>query len=138
VEASTGVPHQSRLRVRYAETDQMGVVYHANYIIWMEIGRVELVRALGCNYKDLEAEGLLLSVVGIECQYRYPARYDDEIVVETEILAVNHRVVQFGYKIRSVPEGRLLAEGSTKHIWLNREMRPTRLPDHYQQLLRVG
>ena len=125
--------------MRYAETDQMGVAYHANYLVWMEIGRVELVRFRGCNYKELEqAEGLYLAVVGADCRYLYPARYDQEIVIETEITAANPRVVEFGYEIRSVEPDKLLARGSTRHVWLNREWRPTRLPERYQHLLRVG
>jgi acyl-CoA thioester hydrolase len=138
VEALNASPHQSRLRVRYAETDQMGVVHHANYLVWMEVGRVELIRARGCNYKDLEREGLFLSVVGASCRYIYPAKYDEEIIVETQIVAANHRVVEFGYEIRSDEGGKLLAEGATKHVWLNREWRPTRLPEHYQYLMRIG
>ena len=78
---------QTRLRVRYAETDQMGVVYYANYLVWMEVGRVECVRALGLQYKDLEqSEGLFLSVVESNCRYLYPARYDQEISVETSVV----------------------------------------------------
>lgn len=131
-------PHQSRLRVRYAETDQMGVVYYANYLVWMEIGRVELVRARGCNYKELEREGWFLSVVGVDCRYVSPARYDEEIIVETEIASASQRAVEFRYAIRSAESNRLLAEGSTRHLWLNREWRPARLPEKYRDLLRVG
>lgn len=131
--------HQTRVRVRYAETDQMGVAYYANYFVWMEIGRVELVRSRGCNYKELEqAEGLYLSAVDATCRYRYPASYDQEIVIQTEIVSMNSRMVEFAYQIRSTNPDRLLAEGSTRHIWVNREWRPTRLPEQYQQLLRVG
>jgi acyl-CoA thioester hydrolase len=127
------------LRVRYAETDQMGVVHHANYLIWMEIGRVELVRSRGCNYKELEqTEGLYLSVVGVNCRYLHPARYDQEIIIQTEILSANPRVVEFQYEIRSADPERLLAQASSRHIWLNRDWRPTRLPERYQYLLRVG
>src|SRR5947199_4830653 len=87
-------------RVRYAETDQMGVVYHANYLIWMEIGRVELVRSRGLNYKDLEtSEGIFLGVVEASCRYHFPARYDQEVVVETEIIGANGRMVEFSYRI---------------------------------------
>jgi acyl-CoA thioester hydrolase len=124
--------HQVRFRVRYAETDQMGVVYHANYLIWMEIGRVELVRSRGFNYKDLEkAEGILLSVVEAQCRYLSPARYDDEICVQTEIRRANARLIEFGYEIRCATDDRILATGSTRHIWLNREMKPARLPEKY-------
>jgi acyl-CoA thioester hydrolase len=117
----------------------MGVVYHANYLIWMEIGRVELVRERGFNYKDLEqTEGILLSVVETHCRYLYPARYDDEIVVQTEVAKANSRLIEFAYEIRALAENRLLATGSTKHCWLNREMRPTRLPEQYHGVLTLG
>jgi acyl-CoA thioester hydrolase len=131
--------HQVRLRVRYAETDQMGVVYHANYLIWMEIGRVELVRTRGFNYKDLEhTEGILLSVVEAQCRYLAPARYDDEILVQTEVARANPRLIEFAYEIRRVNDDRLLATGSTKHCWLNRNMRPAKLPERYHSVLVVG
>jgi acyl-CoA thioester hydrolase len=130
---------RTSFRVRYAETDQMGVVYYANYLVWMEVGRVELVRALGLKYKDLEeSEGLYLSVVEAHCRYIYPARYDQEIVVETRIAKAGSRTVEFGYRISSLEPERLLAEGSTRHIWLNREWRPTSLPEKYRAALGVG
>ena len=130
--------YQTRFRVRYAETDQMGVVYYANYLVWMEVGRVELVRALGFQYKDLEqSEGLYLSVLDANCRYIYPAKYDQEIVVETKIVKATSRTVEFGYLIRSAEPERLLAEGSTRHIWLNREWRPTSLPEKYRAGLGV-
>ncbi|MGH9584261.1 MAG: acyl-CoA thioesterase [Bryobacteraceae bacterium] len=138
-EPAHNVKHQTRLRVRYAETDQMGVVYYANYLVWMEIGRVELVRSRGLDYKMIEeTEGLFLAVMDATCRYRYPARYDQEIVVETQVLNANSRVIEFGYEIGSADPDRLLAEGSTKHMWLNREWRPSRLPERYQDVLRVG
>jgi len=128
--------HQTRLRVRYAETDQMGVVYYANYLVWMEVGRVELVRSLGLQYKDLEhSAGLYLSVVEANCRYLYPARYDQEVVVETRIVKASSRMVEFGYRMSSVEPERHLAEGFTKHIWLNREWRPCRLPEQYRSAL---
>jgi acyl-CoA thioester hydrolase len=131
--------HRTRFRVRYAETDQMGVVYYANYLIWMEIGRVELVRARGFNYKELEdKEGLFLSVIDAACHYLYPARYDEEIIVQTEVVKSNSRTIEFAYQVRSATSDRLLARGSTRHIWLNRDWRPRRLPDEYREVLRVG
>ena len=137
--AVTMPKHHVQLRVRYAETDQMGVVYHANYLIWMEIGRVELVRSRGFNYKDLErSEGILLSVVEARCRFLYPARYDDQILVGTEVIRANARLIEFGYEIRSATADRLLATGSTKHCWLNREMKPTKLPAQYRSVIAVG
>jgi acyl-CoA thioester hydrolase len=108
----------------------MGVVYYANYYVWMEIGRVEFVRSRGVSYKDLEeGEGLLLAVIESQCRYLSPARYDQEIVIETSVASANSRVVEFAYEIKS-PE-RLLAKGSTRHMWLNREWRPANLPAQY-------
>jgi acyl-CoA thioester hydrolase len=130
--------HQTRLRVRYAETDQMGVVYHANYLIWMEVGRVELVRSRGFAYKTLEDQGLYLSVIEANCRYLFPARYDQEVIVETTVNKSSLRGVEFGYRILSAEPERLLAEGFTKHLWLNREMRPTRLPEQYRDSIRLG
>src|SRR5258707_8886061 len=93
---------ESRLRVRYVETDQMGVVYYANYLIWMEIGRVELVRSRGFDYKQLEqAEGLFLSVIDANCHYLYPALYDEEIIVQTDVVNSTSRTIEFAYQNRA-------------------------------------
>jgi acyl-CoA thioester hydrolase len=128
--------HESRLRVRYAETDQMGVVYHANYLIWMEIGRVELVRSIGLNYKHVEDnEGLLLSVIEVACRYIAPARYDEEIAVTTAIVKANSRSIEFAYSIANCDTDRVLATGSSRHMWLNREMRSCRIPDRYLAII---
>ncbi|MDQ2712622.1 MAG: acyl-CoA thioesterase [Acidobacteriota bacterium] len=138
-ESAADVKHESRFRVRYAESDQMGVVYYANYFVWMEIGRVELVRSFGLNYKELErTEGLFLSVIEANCRYIAPARYDQEIAVETKVSKFSARTVEFGYRIRSVEENRLLADGWTRHMWLNRDFRPARLPAEYQAKLRLS
>ncbi len=138
-ETETLERHQTRLRVRYAETDQMGVVYHSNYLIWMEMGRVELVRSRGINYKDLEQkEGLFLAVIDVKCRYLFPARYDQEIIVYTAIVNANTRTVEFAYDIHSAEDHKLLAQAGTRHIWVNREMRPARLPEQYGTLLQVG
>jgi acyl-CoA thioester hydrolase len=117
----------------------MGVVYYANYLIWMEVGRVELVRSLGLDYKKLEhTEGLYLSVTEANCRYIYPARFDQEIAIETRIRDTNSRMVEFGYRVLSLNPDRVLARGTTRHIWLNREFRPTRLPAQYRAKLRIG
>ena len=130
--------HETRFRVRYAETDQMGVVYYANYLVWMEVGRVELVRALGFQYKELEqSDGLYLSVIEAQCRYIFPARYDQEIVVETKTVKATSRTLEFSYVIRSAEPDRLLAEGATRHIWLNRDWRPTVLPERYRGALGI-
>jgi acyl-CoA thioester hydrolase len=107
--------------VRYAETDQMGIVYHANYLVWMEVGRVEYCRAAGFRYRDLEAEGVLLAVVEAHCRYLSPALYDEEVIVRTAIEEATQRLVRFSYRMISGEDGRLLAEGSTKHVFCGRD-----------------
>jgi acyl-CoA thioester hydrolase len=117
----------------------MGVVYYANYLVWMEVGRVELVRALGFQYKELEQnDGLYLSVIDAQCRYIFPARYDQEIAVETNIVKATSRTLEFGYVIRSAEPDRLLAEGVTRHLWLNRDWRPTALPERYRLALGIA
>jgi acyl-CoA thioester hydrolase len=125
--------HQTRLRVRYAETDQMGVVYYANYLVWMEVARVEFCKALGFRYKDMEIDdGVLLAVVDAQCRYLYPARFDQEVIVETRIAETNSRMVSFSYEMRLAESDRKLATGSTRHIFCNRAMKPVRLPEKYR------
>jgi len=123
---------ETRLRVRYAETDQMGVVYYANYLVWMEVGRVELCRACGFEYREMEQrDGVLLAVAEANCRYLAPARYDEEVVVRTWIEAAHRRMVTFSYEMRSAVNDTKLATGYTKHMFLNREFLPTKLPEKY-------
>jgi acyl-CoA thioester hydrolase len=129
--------HQTRLRVRYAETDQMGVVYYANYLVWMEIGRAEWCRAHGVRYKDMERDdGVLLAVVDAHCRYLAPARYDDEITIETRVANANRRMVEFAYDMRDSAGG-ALASGETRHIFLSSGMKPMKLPEKYWALFGV-
>ncbi len=129
---------ETHIRVRYAETDQMGVVYYANYLVWMEVGRVDLCRVCGFNYRDMEREdGILLAVAEANCRYRAPARFDDEVIVRTWIEEAGSRMVHFAYEMRLAAGGRKLAEGYTRHIFLTRELRPTRLPRKYFSLFGI-
>ncbi len=127
----------TRLRVRYAETDQMGVVYHANYLVWFEVGRVELLRELGFTYQQMEAEeGCVMPVVEVTCRYRSPARYDEELELETHLLAMRGPVLKFAYKLRRCGalgpgSATLLAEAVTTHIVVDRELRRRPLPEAY-------
>jgi acyl-CoA thioester hydrolase len=124
--------HETHLRVRYAETDQMGVVHHANYFIWMELGRVEYCKAHGFDYKAMELEDdVLLAVVETHCRYRSPAHFDDEVIIKTWMEAANPRMVQFAYEIRRAGNNRILATGQTKHIFCGRDMKPLKLPAKY-------
>lgn len=125
---------EARLRVRYAETDQMGVVYHSNYLIWMEVGRVELCRANGVRYRDMEQDdGILLAVAEVRCRYLLPARYDDSIVVRTHFVNSHPRMVVFGYEILNEETGAAVATGETKHVFCQRDMKPARLPHKYHE-----
>ena len=131
--------HRTRVRVRYAETDQMGVVYYANYLVWMEVARVEFCKALGFRYKDMEIDdGVLLAVVEAQCRYLHPARFDEEIIVETRIAAANSRIVTFGYEMRLAEGDGKLATGSTRHIFCSREMKPVRLPEKYRKAFGIA
>ncbi len=129
------ISHEARVRVRYAETDQMGVAYYANYLIWMEVGRVEYCNALGFRYREMETDdGVLLAVVEAHCRYLYPARYDDEVIIATWIEKATPRLVIFGYDMKRSGDGRSLATGETKHIFCSRDMKPARLPAKYRGL----
>lgn len=131
--------HETRLRVRYAETDQMGVAYYSNYFVWMEVGRVEYCRAAGLRYRDLEEqEGILLTVVEANCRYHSPARYDEEIIVRTSVGRAHARMVEFRYEMRCAGDDRLIATGWTKHLFCDRQMKPTRLPAPYRPLFGIG
>jgi acyl-CoA thioester hydrolase len=130
------VVSESRLRVRYAETDQMGVVYHSNYFIWFEVGRVELMRQLGVSYREMEQEGCLIAVVDAHCRYKSPARYDDELIVRTHLKNVRESLVHFSYELLRSGEEAVLAEGDTTHIVIDRQMNVVPLPERYIEIFR--
>jgi acyl-CoA thioester hydrolase len=136
----TTITHQ--VRVRYAETDQMGIVYYANYLVWFELGRVELLRSLGLAYSQLEKEHeCILPVVEATCRYRSPARYDDEILIETRPALLRGSVLKFAYQIWRKPadtgdERKLLAEGETVHVVCDDQLNKKPLPEHYATALR--
>ena len=126
--------NETRVRVRYAETDQMGVVYHANYLVWFEVGRVEFIRQLGLDYKSMEREdGCGIAVVQADVRYRAPARYDDELVIETRLVAARGPVVRFGYRILRMEDRAVLCEGETAHVVVGRDMKKRRLPQRYAE-----
>jgi acyl-CoA thioester hydrolase len=124
---------EARVRVRYAETDQMGVVYHSNYLIWFEVGRVEFIRQMGLNYKEMEEEGCGIAVVDVHVRYRAPARYDDELAIETRLLAARGAVIRFGYRILRVTDRVLLCEGETMHVCVGKDMKKMCLPPKYAE-----
>ena len=130
--------HDATVRVRYAETDQMGVVYHSNYLIWFEIGRVELMRALGFEYKKMETEDDCYIVVAeASCRYLLPARYDELLRVRTRISQAGNRIVKYSYEVLRDPDNHLLATGATTHVICGRDGRPKQLPEKYRTKFRV-
>jgi len=129
-------PHTTSIRVRYAETDQMGIVYYANYLVWMEVARVDYCRAIGFHYKNMELDdGVLLAVAESHCRYVSPARFDEEITIVTTVPDVSRRFVSFDYEMAA--GGRKVATGQTRHIFLSRQLRPMRLPDKYAALFGI-
>jgi acyl-CoA thioester hydrolase len=135
----SGNINETRIRVRYAETDQMGVVYHANHFIWFEVGRVEFFRQCGFSYKDMEREDdCFIAVVDARCRYNAPVHYDDEVVVRTYLKHVREKVIRFAYELRGAETGALLAEGETTHIVANSTMKPRALPEKYMRVFRAA
>ena len=128
--------HETLLRVRYSETDKMGVVHHANYLIWFEIGRTEFCRAHGFSYHDMEEnDNAFLVVAESYCRYKAPARYDDQLVVRTHITELRRRSLRFGYEIVRVADGQIIAEGETGHVVTDTNGRVRSFPEGYSQLL---
>jgi acyl-CoA thioester hydrolase len=125
---------ETAIRVRYAETDQMGVVYHGNYFTWFEIGRVELCRQLGFEYKQMETEDDCFIVVAeAQCRYKRPARFDDVLTIRARVTGSKRRTVHFRYEILNSSTGELLATGETTHVICDRLGRPKSLPLKYQK-----
>jgi acyl-CoA thioester hydrolase len=133
------VTNETRLRVRYAETDQMGVVYHSNHFIWFEVGRVELMRQMGFAYRDIERnEGCFIAVAEAKCQYRAPVFYDEEVVVRTWLKSVRESVIVFSYELLRPNTETLLAEGETLHIVTDSKMKVAKLPERYFKAFRAA
>lgn len=133
------VLNETQLRVRYAETDQMGVVYHSNHFIWFEVGRVELMRQMGFVYRDIERdEGCFIAVAEAKCQYRSPVFYDEEVVVRTWLKSVRNSVIVFNYELLRAGTDTLLAEGETLHIVTDSNMKLAKLPQKYLKAFRAA
>ena len=132
--ADRAVPvSETQLRVRYAETDRMGVVYYANYLVWFEVARADLLRSMGWNYRDMEETGVLLPVIEAHCDYKAPARYDDEIVIRTEGWMRSPVRMEFAYRVTRKADGVVSAEGTTMHAAMGPDGRPCRLPDRIRE-----
>jgi acyl-CoA thioester hydrolase len=123
---------EAKLRVRYAETDKMGVVYHSNFIVWFEVGRVELLRQIGYRYRDLEREhDCHIAVADVRCRYKSPAYYDDELVIRTRLKNMRGSMLVFHYEVVRPEDNTLLAEGETAHIVVNSRFEKTTLPERF-------
>ena len=123
---------ETHLRVRYAETDQGGVVYHSNFLVWFEVGRVELCRDHGFAYREMEEKAdAFLPVTEVRVKYRSPATYDEEITIRTRVTLIRSRSITFAYEARRRSDGTLLAEGETDHIVRNRAGRARSFPPEY-------
>jgi acyl-CoA thioester hydrolase len=131
-----GERHETLVRVRYAETDKMGIVYYANYLIWFEIGRAEFCRARGFSYSDMEeSDDAFLVVAEAYCRYKRPAYYDDELLIRTHITELRRRSLRFGYEVVRLKDGQVIAEGETGHVVTDSEGRVRSFPDGYAQRL---
>ena len=131
--------NETTVRVRYAETDQMGVVYHGNYFVWFEVGRVELLRQMGFSYRAMEEQdGCFIAVVEARCRFKSPARYDDEVRIRTSLKHIRNSFIQFGYEAVRAIDGELLAEGETMHIVTDAQMNQRALPEKYREAFRVA
>ena len=125
----------TRVRVRYAETDSMGVVYYANYLVWFEVGRTEWLRETGGTYREMERNGVALPVIEAHCEYRQPARYDDEVEIHTRATLLTPVRIRFDYELRRNGEGQPAAVGHTIHAAIDGNGRPCRLPARVREML---
>jgi acyl-CoA thioester hydrolase len=126
---------ETTVRVRYAETDQMGVVYHANYLVWFEVGRVEFIRQVGLDYKRMEEEeGAMIAVIEAKARYKAPARYDDELLIRTRLGGVRGSIVRFTYTVLRAADELVLCEGESVHMVVGRDMKRRSMPDRYAAL----
>jgi acyl-CoA thioester hydrolase len=124
------------VRVRYAETDRMGVVYYGNFYTWFEIGRVEFLRQAGFRYRDVEeTDGCYIVVVESGCRYRSPARFDDELLIRTRLKSLRGPIIRFSYEITRVDDGAAVAEGETTHLVCDANMKTRELPERYTRVL---
>ena len=126
----------TRIRVRYAETDRMGVVYYANYFVWFEVGRTEWLRQTGWSYREMEHDGFALPVIEAHCDYRQPARYDDDVEIRTRATLLSPVRIRFDYELWRDPDGQPSATGHTIHAAVDTTGRPCRLPARVRDLLR--
>lgn len=127
--------HCLEIRVSYADTDQMDVVYYANYFVWFERGRIECLRDMGLSYKEMEKQNLILPVMEAGCSYKAPAHFDDLVLVKTKIKELGKSSVSFTYEVLNKETGQLLATGETRHPFINKERKIVRIPAEIRKIL---
>ncbi|GAB7388639.1 thioesterase family protein [Bacillaceae bacterium] len=128
---------ETPVRVRYKETDQMGVVHHTNYIVWFEIGRTEWIRQAGISYNEMEKRGVLLPLTAVSADYYAPAKYDDSLIVRAKMKSLTPTRAAFAYEIRRPLDDKLLVTGETEHVWVNRDWKPVRLDKSDPELFAI-
>ena len=125
---------KTKIKVRYVETDQMGIVHHSNYFVWFEVGRTEFIKELGIKYSDMENMGVLLPLIESGCEYKRGARYEDEIVISTSVTLITPIRMEFKYDIIRENDDKLLAKGFTKHVFVNTNLKPINVKKKYPEL----
>jgi len=129
---------ETRFRARYSETDKMGVIYYANYLVWMEMGRTDYCKSVGFDYRDMELDGANMAVAEATCRYITPARYDDAILVQTQVERLNRRLITFTYTILNEQTSTVLAEGRTVHIAVGHDGKSRSIPSRYIELMKTA
>ncbi|AFS79023.1 thioesterase superfamily protein [Gottschalkia acidurici 9a] len=129
--------NETIVRVRYAETDQMGVVYHSNYIVWFEIGRTEFFRNIGLEYTELEYNNILVPVVDVRCTYKSSAKYDDEIIIKTKVTKLTPARIQFDYEIVRKFDKEVLANGYTVHAFASKDLKIINMKKNYKEVFDI-
>ncbi len=127
------------INVRYAETDQMGIVYYANYLVWFEVGRVAWCRARGFSYREMEEQDKrFMAVAEATCRYKSPARFEDDIVIRTAVASATEKVIRFAYEVLNAKTRQLLATGETVHVVTDDQVRPSRIPERYRHHFKLA
>jgi acyl-CoA thioester hydrolase len=119
--------HDTSLVVRYAETDAMGIVHHSIYAIWFEVGRTEMIKKMGMSYSEIERQGLMLPLIHLQCHFKAPAKYEDELLVKTFVKESTHTKILFGYQVIKKLDEKLLCEGETTHVWTDKTLKPVNI-----------
>ncbi|MTI69691.1 MAG: acyl-CoA thioesterase [Firmicutes bacterium] len=125
--------NETTIKARYSETDQMGIIYHANYFSWFEIGRTEFLRSLGMEYKELENKNVLLPVIDVGCKYKVAAKYDDAIIIKTKLDNIKGVKIKFFYEIVRKKDNKLLAEGYTQHAFVDKDLKPVNFRKNFKE-----